>query len=1205
MGKFGRARGLNFYEMQRQKAEKFKQQAQQELKDTPSQDTEAIADSFTPIQLPTEQLQEMTPQTAPISEDSEQSTEQLPDIANLRGREEIVGKVGEDQEVGATPEKVTESIAGTAIPSLSTEMYGGVAGNIPGKDKVELYKEQLKDESVMRMNLDDQGAQAFGEAVDLVAAQDFSKRKRNDEDEETTTTMTNLLNVGAKSFQTKNQEFNLFGKKIDVTSAGNELTTDPHGFLKRNSDEINYAIKGTDKLNMLEDPADLTSDIRPEVGRAAMIATILELTDRLSKQADEVDKEVNRRQFDNALDRSDIGKAVGSRLERLLYPSADADPNRPYTGESEGFGFKYRTTERERSLLGQAVVQGFADAPFLDFMESFDVKTPGEKKSKISFRLTRQGNQEIHKIRRALKRVLGVEGYDRPVSLVPPTSEGRLIGEGAQTQKQITSQLKKNELPPKVLQAIDKLRRVPHAVSLHKILLMQGVMSAGKDNLVPFFSKVTKQDSAYLEKKKNEFLNEYLARAERDPDFKPQELGQFDTFEQAAIYNATQVADRHREMREDVISDAINRMDRSFFYGYTAINNSSRLMISNTELNYQADKVARFLVDGANPSTFKKNSNDEIENGFFSVLARSILPNADKMTPEGQVAELKKKETLEYYTDLGKQLLAFTEANKQVIGNLRTVKADPSTIDAALQSDVPLSAPALEISEELEKYLNEMGKDNFYFAMDALHELARWDATQPGNDFVTRVKAEADGNANGATIQAFQMGEKNILEKGGVLYSKERLSLLNQGLSQEEASLIEDDIRDDVFRVLQSNEKLVKEQRNWANIFNDIKAQNKVKELMKQPIMTSIYGKDAKYHGDTAKKFITDNPDIFSSFDDTNLAIKELTEYIQFGLERGLGGAIEHSKIAKRLGRLFNFANEMAEIEGPNGFMSQAGGYEYIKDTAEPTIFDFGKAMERSKTRKFPIMKIDTYKRKFSAQAMAGGVKLDTGFKSITDNGSKLRNQLAVNSTQNIDAAIAQQTAIDYLEEDSQGTFMQVYDAFMGDSKSFSRIREIANKNFNDINSNYNLVDQEVIALKNLEQRVADEVARRIQSGEKFDIGLEGEFKSLGDFVFNPQRIVMRDMPNATDEQIDAKNKALREARSNRIPYLFKTIDQITYDTDGEKKLLISPKLFLELFNYANETLNIKTDLNRFADNIKKRKDEITSKYKLREGQYS
>ena len=450
---------------------------------------------------------------------------------------------------------------------------------------------------------------------------------------------------------------------------------------------------------------------------------------------------------------------------------------------------------------------------------------------------------------------------------------------------------------------------------------------------------------------------------------------------------------KHREMREDVISDAINRMDRAFFYGYTAINNSSRLMIANTELNYQADKVARFLVDGASPSVFKKGSNDEIENGFFSVLARSILPNADKMSPEGQVAELKRKENLDKCLRLGQELLTFTETNKQVIGNLRTVKSDPSTIDAALQTGVALSAPALNISDDLQKYLDDMGKDGFYFAMDALHELARWDATQDNTEIITRVKAEADGNANGATIQAFQMGEQKILEKGGVLYSKRRRELIDQGLSQEEASLIEDDIRDEVFRVLESNEKLVKEQRNWKSIFDNIKSQGKVKELMKQPIMTSIYGKDPKYHGDTAKKFITDNPDMFSSFEDTPLAIKELTEYIQFGLERGLGGALEHSKIAKRLGRLFNFANEMAEIEGPNGFMSQAGSYEYIKDTAEPTVFDFGKAMEGSATRQTPVMKITTYKRQFSSQAKAGGVKLDTGFKSITDNGSKLRNQ--------------------------------------------------------------------------------------------------------------------------------------------------------------------------------------------------------------------
>ena len=95
-------------------------------------------------------------------------------------------------------------------------------------------------------------------------------------------------------------------------------------------------------------------------------------------------------------------------------------------------------------------------------------------------------------------------------------------------------------------------------------------------------------------------------------------------------------------------------------------------------------------------------------------------------------------------------------------------------MDRNSERAISFIVPSLNISEDLKNFLDKKGKDEFFFAMDALHELARYERIQPGQEFITRVKAEVDGNSNGATIQGYQMGVTELLKKGGVLYSDKR-----------------------------------------------------------------------------------------------------------------------------------------------------------------------------------------------------------------------------------------------------------------------------------------------------------------------------------------------------------------------------------------------------------------------------------------------
>lgn len=1165
-----------FTKMLRQQQMLEAQDAQQRTAEIADQQSKAAE-----LSLPTEQLQEATPQAMPI--DTDQLDTQFESYQGPRPENLQRADLTFETDVSPTQETI-EEVQRQQIPKLGRI---GIAptteGMLSPEEKQSALVEQLEDEKVVRPGaFNDNVATEFGRFVDDQLIKDYSEGDSKAEDDGRLL-LSNALEAGANSFQISAGNMNIFGQEIDLNTIPKEENTtgDPHGFLRRYAGDFAYAIKGEDKLNMLEEPANPNSEIRPEMGRAAILATILEVGNRLNDQALETDKEQNQRRFDGALDRINIGKSIGQRIERLLYPTQTDNPADIFKGETSEFGYKYRLTPEEQSLLGQSVIQGFAHSPAFDWLIPYMIKDESGKQ-KATFRTTREGEVKLNQIRRAARLALGFKDHDRPVSLVQ-TSQGKLRGEGAYTQKQITAAVKKNQLSDTIKnkegiietagakKAIAALGTVAHTTSPHKVLLARGMFNRAMADRNSVFAKFSKQNQAYIDKKYGEILRNYQAQASRDATFTPENTG-FESFEEAAMSEAMRITEEHMRIRNQTVEDAIARMGNSFYYGYTAINNSERLMITQTELNYQADKVARFIVDGAVPARFKKGSNNKTEQGFFKILARSLVEGADKKSSEQQLNEF--EENKNNFIKYGNEILSYTLRNE---GRLANAKQDNLA-----------ELPPLKLSEDLENFLADAGKDEFYFVLDALHELARYNQAADGQTFQTRVKAEIDGNSNGATIQAMQMGVKNILEKGGVLY--------------QDVESIQEDIRDDVYDYLMTEEELVKEPE-IAPVLTQIKSiPGKVKEFMKVPIMTSIYGKEPAFHRDTAKKFYDDNSELFANvFLDPNenknreLIIDKLQERLNYALSNGLGGALEHAMMAKRIGRIFNIANEIAEIEGANGFMVQAGGFEFIDasrvkvplgEGAQQTTIKDGVEVEGRKT-----IDITTKKRKPSALAEASRKKVGAAKYSNPDMGSKLRNQLAVNATQNIDATIAQNTVSRVIPKQPGALVMQVYDAFMGDSNSFVDLIDVSNQEFYEVNSKYNMLEKERNALRKLKDTVKAEVARKTASGEKFDIGTEGEFKGLGNFIARAVgrgSIIMRDMPESK-----ARYKALTDSKNRESGRGIANFARVNGWSPDAKEVLVTPETYQQMFNAILNMLNVENDLDQMIKETNQRRSEI------------
>ena len=137
----------------------------------------------------------------------------------------------------------------------------------------------------------------------------------------------------------------------------------------------------------------------------------------------------------------------------------------------------------------------------------------------------------------------------------------------------------------------------------------------------------------------------------------------------------------------------------------------------------------------------------------------------------------------------------------------------------------------------------------------------------------------------------------------------------------------------------------------WQNLLGTMKKDGLVKAAIKIPMMTTIYGKEAKFHRDHVEQFVRENPSVVEQYAnavDLSLdeALEEFTNemsgVIENGLNSALGGVLEHSNIMKRVGRAFNIANQIATVEGANGWLVQSGGWD-IQDV-DPIEISLGTA---------------------------------------------------------------------------------------------------------------------------------------------------------------------------------------------------------------------------------------------------------------------
>ena len=831
-------------------------------------------------------------------------------------------------------------------------------------------------------------------------------------------------------------------------------------------------IRDPAKLGMSLDPKDANSKIDPAFNHALTLAT-LDVIHALQPSKADVDFDQPQDaevEDDNTVSTNGnaIASRIGNTVEKMLYPSQGVDAQ----GRTVDFGYRGKLSDEDKQVLGSAVVGSLTEMGILQKKENFD--TSGKKQ--IDYVTTPLAIERLGVTAPIVNKMLG--NY-KPVSLVP-LGKGKYVGEAAYQQKQVT----RTPLPTaarKSLKATTSLTSVKGIPILQESINIMGstgnaVVELNKTIVQTMFAdvqrvgsqhplaKIFKLDDEYLVKQGRKATKRLIKEAEARGDFS-------EATQRQASAEGVQEAQRIQSIEVNktvtAIQEANNRSGQIIYHPHTVIGNSSRLLISSHELNYQSNRAVRYMLGNPRPSIINMDQpNDTVHIAFKAIVMRSLSDLAGKVMP---------------VTINGKVSVLVEEFDTPAIYN-EYVRMGNEVLQAMSTGDYTKLSP-----ETLDKILHD--EDEAFFVIDALTNIARYDAAKRGGDkqFTAYTTAEFDGIQNGAIIQAYQLGLSEVMGKGGLIY-KDPANVLPEG-----------DLRDHVVSfATRELADLVKDVPEDADTFQgiiDFLVEKSKKKFIKLPIMTTIYGKGASGHGDSAQDMYDSwsndpNQDVIdpAAIDEAQF-VKDLRAYYALVLQSSIGEMLEHAEIQKISTRMFIAFNRVPQVVGANGYIVQSGTRGLV-ETGEQVKLTL--PFESKATGKKPQMTV-TMREAVPSVTETGRNEYDK-----YNVGQQTINQSAVNGTQNIDASVMQHAIVVGKQKLGDNFWMQqVFDAVILDANTLDVMLKQINASFKEVNEQYQMVEAEYQAMQDLKIAVRDEVQRKKKEGTSFDVGKEGEYAGL------------------------------------------------------------------------------------------------------------
>ena len=387
-------------------------------------------------------------------------------------------------------------------------------------------------------------------------------------------------------------------------------------------------------------------------------------------------------------------------------------------------------------------------------------------------------------------------------------------------------------------------------------------------------------------------------------------------------------------------------------------------------------------------------------------------------------------------------------------------KANPNTyteadeIQLAQIQDAIQEAKSAGNDDEAELLINDMNQ--------MLSTISFEEPPKGITTFKPQALMEIDGKQSGIAIQAYQNGSTELLKLVGLLYATED-NVIPFGDIRD---LFAEKAEESIGTIYSSNED---KRALWSNIFTDIKtnkdANKIIKELVKQPLMETSYGKSKNFHfessdnfirgpyGDIIKDRLKGMSNIMPEYN-IDQATTDLKDIIAETL--GITLDLDHQQLMKDTGLFFSMMGMTPSFEGPLGNTLWMGSKEFQES---------GKTISVA-TSRGPVdvalgsMKASGNKRSKTTKILDEASK-QWRMSDPTPYGQEVSNQFPVLSIQVIDAAIMA-TAINRVNAfrerkkyQSAKFMLPVHDAIIADATSIREYHAAINKAFDDVNDSW------------------------------------------------------------------------------------------------------------------------------------------------------
>ena len=321
-------------------------------------------------------------------------------------------------------------------------------------------------------------------------------------------------------------------------------------------------------------------------------------------------------------------------------------------------------------------------------------------------------------------------------------------------------------------------------------------------------------------------------------------------------------------------------------------------------------------------------------------------------------------------------------------------------------------APLSNLSQFLSPSdLNSFQKksDEWGFKLQSYIDMANYhDAKQNKGTFKALAQASADGIQSGLTIQSLQNGDLDVLKLVGLIYNDDN-NILPLGDIREKFWSQMDGTAEVAFA---HDEDKISFWNDFINAVNDSENRESIiKELAKQPLMETSYGRSIKFNHQAINKFLLANGEVMQKALEKNKTfyyneeigqiamVRDFNHLMGLGLLRTLDYG--HQKTLSNTGLVWSWLDMNGFYEGPLGTYMFFGSREVVPTGNEIEMNDDGttftiKEMKSQATGSAPSSPKVTYDP-------------DTGqmVKSEPSRyGQEVANQIVVLPTQAVDGAV-------------------------------------------------------------------------------------------------------------------------------------------------------------------------------------------------------